>query len=310
MATWPISTIETTQIEEFIRRLRKDDPLAGIAHALLRRTELRADATRILLDTLADSHARKPARGIAVWALGLIPLSPDDAYLASQRVAAVLADRPEHSLGCLIVSSLFVYITLVLVAIYAGMDRQQNQVREMAALTLGRLGRRDNVGDLCRAVTEVKGKVAVRDKQVRFAAAYALQLLLGQMPHGGLNLLDEEGVRSVYLLLRETPEARHLPVLEVLRAAGTTKAIPAVEKFYRKTTDPQLKQVAAVTLEALNERRMLVTHRASLLRPADVVPDDPAELLRATGSTSADPTRLLRVEDPLTLHDAPPPQSE
>jgi hypothetical protein len=294
---WAISPVEAERVQRFVKRLRKDDPLRGVADALLAGVHPPDDSAQIAFEALQRRSTTNAVKGVASWCLGLIPLSDADARQASTHLAAVLADRPGHSVGCLLAAGcIFFYILLLMAPIYAAMDTQKNRIREMAAISLGRLGRRDNIGDLIDAVTEMPNSTAVADKQVRFAAAYGLQLMLQNLPHGGFGALNEDGLRSVAQLLREPEDARHVPVLEILRTTGGPKALPPLEKFVRKATDPVLREMAGAAIEMITQRKELHAQRASLLRPSEEPQSDPTRLLRPTGTAASEPENLLRAE--------------
>jgi hypothetical protein len=301
MPRWPLSQTEVKTILRFKQKLGRRDPLRGVVDALLSGSELPPDYAEVILSTLEGGWTRRHARGMAIWAAGLAPLGPDEAARADASLISLLKTRSGNAsigVGCCFSSCCLLAVPLaMLIPFLVWGNRLRNELREMAAVSMGRIGIAGNLYPLCDAIAAGQKANTSGEKGVAYAAAYSLDLILrsaGPPPSGAL---AEPVQASLCTLLREASAESAGSILNILRIAGSSWSIRAVERYHKRARDPELVAAATETLESLLARQSLEADRATLLRPA-IAPQDPGFLLRpATNQPSTDEALLLRPQE-------------
>lgn len=296
MTAYPLDENEFRRIDRLRRKLRRTDPLLPVVDALLADDPLPPDYSITILSALHRHRGRSPARGLAAWAAGVAPLSPGDALAANSHIIAMLSQRSALASGAC-ATSCFCFpmfmLALPLLPFLVWLDGRSSELREMAAVALGRLGFGISIPALCTAIVQSKPQSSTGDKAVQYAVAYALSMIMGRDPRNASGTLNDTTEYALRSLLNESPFAGHGHVLNVLRIAGSPRSIRTLQRFLKKTSDPGLTYMAGDAIKAINGRIELERQRSSLLRPAEM-PADPGTLLRPVTYQETDQSLLLR----------------
>jgi FOG: HEAT repeat len=161
-----------------------------------------------------------------------------------------------------------------------------NRIRAAAADSLGKMGSVEAIGTLAAALRD-------GSPEVRSASAVALHQLLPQVTPAHYGVLGRETMQNLGRALSHPDGQLVFKVLAALENAGTSVAIPWVERSAQRGRTVRVRDVASRVLEILNQRKLRETDRDRLLRATTGNPDSDL-LLRSHALTTDDPALLLQ----------------
>jgi HEAT repeat protein len=315
----------TEAIPMLVARLSIHSPVRRLAEAVLGQTHQALDNIQPLFTTLAhpEGHSWRE-RLVAAWALGRVPLTPQEQDAAAGMLLDVLGSRPRVRswraimqgivlsyvsafpfclLGAMtqddfitmevIIGTLGALLGGIPVALWWGKHqvRNANRLRAMAALTLGRLQVPESIGDLAGAAFD-------RSPQVREAASSALHEVLPILTSAHYGLFGAVSIENLGNVLSHPDALLVSRTLTALKNVGTSHAIPYVERVAAQGRTALLRDKAHDVLAVLRERQHQEEQAQTLMR-ASIAPPTPSGLLLrpAQGVSESDPQQLLRSSD-------------
>ena len=309
--------------------LRPGNPVLRSALRLLRGEPI--ESIQPLHIALKDPNPKRwRERMAAAWVLGRTPLGPEDSDAAagtlmnvlehefSERgrrklvrwtvrtysaalvlaifliVTGLLFDRPPWSGEPFPLMLLFLFLLLGTVALPFSMvvqslweESRNDKVRAEAARALGHRGHVETVGSLAGCLFDCSFAV-------RQASAEALHRLLPAITGADYGILGADSVTKLGRVLTDSDGTLVAKALDALEKAGTSHAIPHVERLLRNTGSTLTRDRAQRVLDVLNARKRREIEGEGLLR-AITSPQDPAALLRpAQSAAESEIEQLLR----------------
>jgi hypothetical protein len=312
-----------------LQRTRRHAPVRRIAEQILHGRRNPLNAVQPLFTALANTdRSRWRERVIAAWAMGSVPMSPNERDAATSMLLEALEDPQQSTLSRAFTRTLGRYVlalaafsTIVslftsqdqwpetalngfaLLLVYTGIfglgaasgaymmwQKRVTTLRATAAEALGRIQAVESVGALAGALLDAR-------EPVREAAAIALHDVLPTLTTehygviGGRQTMTNLGKAIGY---KDTLLA--YKILEALGKVGTSACLPYVEKAAREGRTTRIRDLALEVLDTLQERQRREDEASILVRGSQSPGTSPDLLLRSVREQRVDGSQLLRAE--------------
>jgi hypothetical protein len=329
-------TLPPQEIATLLDKINPHSPVRRIAETLLSGTYDPLSGVDPLFTTLTASSGRPwRERVVAAWALGRVPLSPQERAAATDMLMDALERDRHHSFWstfrsgliggygtCLAFGFLAVAITILtanhrhynLIEVFLEFAAVAALVTSPAILASSaamawHLSRKHN--SLRAAAAESLGRLAAPEAlgalagalfdnsaRVREATATALHAVLPSITEEHDGLLGAASMIALGRALKHDDTLLVRKLLTTLGKIGTSHALPYVKQAAEDSRMTRVRDAARDTLEIMQERQLREKEAQTLIRPSYAIPSTPVELLRpAHGNTSDDPFQLLRAVD-------------